>query len=113
MKQGQNLEQYFKILEILFTRQAKISNPGDLVSAIPKQDFGKRSHSRNPLIFGLFERMDMVEQIGSGIPRIINLMKEAELPLPEFSIGGMFTVTLQRPLRKLGDRVGENISENQ
>lgn len=64
----------------LFENRVEISNPGGLVSAIPMASFGKRSHSRNPLIFGLFSRMRLVEQIGSGIPRIIHLMKEAGLP---------------------------------
>jgi ATP-dependent DNA helicase RecG len=41
----------------LFDDRVEISNPGGLVSAINLADFGKRSHSRNPLIFGLFARM--------------------------------------------------------
>lgn len=38
----------------LFDNRVEISNPGGLVSAISHTEFGKRSHSRNPLIFGLF-----------------------------------------------------------
>ena len=38
----------------LYDDRVEISNPGGLVSAIPESEFGKRSHSRNPLIFGLF-----------------------------------------------------------
>ena len=81
----------------LFDDRLEISNPGGLVSAIPRNEFGKRSLSRNPLIFGLFERMRMVEQIGSGISRMRDLMLEEGLTPPEFSIDGMFTVTLRRP----------------
>ena len=81
----------------LFDDRVEISNPGGLVSAIPRNEFGKRSSSRNPLIFGLFERMRMVEQIGSGISRMRDLMKEEGLTPPEFDIDGMFTVTLRRP----------------
>jgi ATP-dependent DNA helicase RecG len=61
----------------LFRDRVEISNPGGLVSAIPRNEFGRRSLSRNPLIFGLFERMRMVEQIGSGISRMRDLMQEA------------------------------------
>ncbi|MDP4912767.1 MAG: hypothetical protein NWR46_00105 [Saprospiraceae bacterium] len=43
--------------------------------------------------------MRLVEQIGSGIPRIIHLMKEAALPAPLFQKEGIFTVTLMRPLK--------------
>lgn len=81
----------------LFDDRIEISNPGGLVSAIPEAEFGRRSHSRNPLIFGLFARMHLVEQIGSGVLRINELMKEAGLPEPIFQKEGMFTVTLARP----------------
>jgi ATP-dependent DNA helicase RecG len=74
----------------------EITNPGGLVSAINPKDFGTRSHSRNPLIFGLFERIDMVEQIGSGIGRIKDSMKENGLPDPEFKPEGMFSVFFYR-----------------
>jgi len=47
----------------------------NFLSAIPKAEFGRRSHSRNPLVFGLFARMHLVEQVGSGINRMNNLMK--------------------------------------
>src|SRR5690606_22226717 len=80
----------------VFSDRVEISNPGGLVSGIPRNEFGKRSLSRNPLIFGLFERIKMVEQIGSGITRMRELMEEENLTPPEFNIEGMFTVTLRR-----------------
>ena len=81
----------------VFDDRVEISNPGGLVSAIPTSQFGKRSHSRNPLIFGLFSRMHLVEQVGSGIGRIRELMELAKLPEPIFQKEGMFTVILKRP----------------
>ena len=77
----------------LYDDRVEISNPGGLVSAIKPADFGKRSHSRNPLIFGLFARMQLVEQVGSGIIRMNDLMREAGLPLPEYTTEGMFSVS--------------------
>ncbi|WP_416377645.1 ATP-binding protein [Algoriphagus persicinus] len=38
-------------------------------------EFGTKSHSRNPLIFGLFVRIHRIEQMGSGVGRIKDLMK--------------------------------------
>jgi len=81
----------------LFDDRVEISNPGGLVSAIPIAEFGKRSHSRNPLIFGLFARMHLVEQVGSGVARMKQLMADAGLPLPVFKTAGIFTVIFQRP----------------
>lgn len=80
----------------LFSNRVEISNPGGLTSAIKPDEFGTKSHSRNPLVFGLFERIDMVEKIGSGISRIYDAMKDAKLPKPEFKTEGIFTVVFHR-----------------
>jgi ATP-dependent DNA helicase RecG len=40
--------------------------------------------------------MQVVEKVGSGIPRMRRLMKEAELPEPKFSTQGIFTVTFMK-----------------
>jgi ATP-dependent DNA helicase RecG len=45
----------------------------------------------------------MVERIGSGISRMEDLMSRANLPKPEYSMEGMFTVTFQRPLENFGE----------
>jgi ATP-dependent DNA helicase RecG len=63
----------------MYDGRVEISNPEGLVSAIKLADFGKRSHSRNPLIFGIFARMQLVEKTGSGIMRMNDLMKDAGL----------------------------------
>lgn len=79
----------------VFDDRVELSNPGGLLSAI-SHEFGKRSLSRNPLVFGLFERMHLVEKIGSGIPRMEEMMLEKGLTAPEYRIDGMFTVILRR-----------------
>lgn len=83
----------------LFDDRVEVSNPGGLVSAIDPAEFGFKSHSRNPLIFGLFERIDMVEQIGSGISRIRDAMEKSSLPTPIFKTEGMFTLVLKRSIK--------------
>ena len=98
----------------LFADRVEISNPGGLVSGIPRNEFGKRSLSRNPLIFGLFERIRMVEQIGSGIVRMRDVMKDAGLTPPEFTMDGMFTVVFRRPFdfEKWVERWVEKLTDN-
>ncbi len=98
----------------VFDDRVEISNPGGLVSAVPRSEFGKRSASRNPLIFGLFERMRLVEQIGSGITRIRDVMNDEGLTPPEFNIDGMFTVTLRRPFdfEKWVEKWVEKLTDN-
>jgi ATP-dependent DNA helicase RecG len=81
----------------VYDDRVEISNPGGLLLGV-KNDFGRKSMTRNPLIFGLFTRMDLVEQVASGIPRMREEMQEAGLPEPIFSTdGGFFTVEFKRP----------------
>lgn len=103
------------ILIEVFDNRVEITNPGGLVSAILPEQFGTKSFSRNPLIFGLFNRMDMVEQVGSGIQRMKNLMDEAELPEPAFYFDGMFSIVLHRPVNwsKKREKFKELLTENQ
>lgn len=45
----------------------------------------------------------MVEQVGSGVPRIRKAMLESDLPPPEFRTEGLFTLILSREkLKKNG-----------
>jgi ATP-dependent DNA helicase RecG len=75
----------------VYDDRVEISNPGGLLPLVA-ENFGAKSMSRNPLIFGLFTRMHIVEKVGSGVPRMRRLMKEAGLPEPEFENKGFFTV---------------------
>lgn len=79
----------------MYDDRVEISNPGGLLPLVAK-DFGHRSLTRNPLVFSLFTRMRLVEHIGSGIMRMQKDMLDAQLPAPEFSTEGFFTVTLRR-----------------
>ena len=79
----------------MFDDRVEVSNPGGLLPIVAK-DFGHKSMTRNPLIFGLFTRMHLVEKVASGIPRMQEAMKEANLPEPKFHTEGMFTVVFKR-----------------
>jgi ATP-dependent DNA helicase RecG len=79
----------------VFSDRVEIANPGGQLLAI-KNEFGRRSLSSNPLIFGLFEKMHLVEKIGSGIPRMEELMRSHQLPPPGYRTEGMFTIILKR-----------------
>ena len=89
-------EQGASITVEMFDDRVEITNPGTLLPIVAK-NFGRKSLSRNPLIFGLFTRMHLVEHIGSGIPRMRKDMLDAGLPEPIYDTDGMFTVTFRRP----------------
>ena len=79
----------------LYDDRLEISNPGGLLPVVAKA-FGHKSLSRNPKIFELFTRMDLVEKVGSGIPRMADEMREAHLPAPEYKTDGFFTTILYK-----------------
>ena len=80
----------------IFRDRVEITNPGGLVPAIKKSEFGKKSFSRNPLLFSLFKEVHLVEKVGSGIGRIKDALKKASLPPPVFEFSDFFTITFQR-----------------
>ena len=83
----------------IFDNRVEITNPGGLVPQVKDDEFGTKSFSRNSLIFGLFQRIELVEKVGTGIQRIRASMKSADLLEPEFKTKGFFTVKLFRPIR--------------
>ena len=67
--------------------------------------------------------MDLVEKVGSGIPRMADLMQEAGLPAPEYQTEGFFTTVLyknkntvketgKKTVKKMPERILEIIKEN-
>ena len=89
-------EQGATVVVEMYDDRVEISNPGGLLPIVAK-NFGRKSLSRNPLVFNLFTRMSLAEKIGSGIPRMRKSMLDAGLPEPVFETEGFFTVTLSRP----------------
>ena len=55
--------------------------------------------------------MHLVEQVGSGIPRMCALMKEMNLSEPTFGKEGMFTITFIRDKKNVGLNVGINVGK--
>jgi ATP-dependent DNA helicase RecG len=94
----------FTCVEV-YDDRVEISNPGGLLPLVAK-NFGRRSLSRNPYIFSLFMRMNLVEHVGSGIGRMRDLMLQANLPEPKFETEGMFTITLYRKSPSVPETTG-------
>ncbi len=80
----------------LFDSRLEITNPGGLPKGLKEEDFGKRTLARNPLIAALLHRAGYIEKLGTGIPRIKQIMLEAGLPEAEFKFDSFFTVILLR-----------------
>lgn len=107
------------IMVEVYDDRVEISNPGGLLPVVAAE-FGHKSMSRNPLVFGLFTRMHIVEKVGSGVPRMRELMKDAGLPEPIFSTKGFFTVTFMKRVKqnsasdnRLNDRLNDRLNSRE
>ena len=74
----------------IFTDRIEITNPGSLPQGLPKELFGTLSVQRNPLTYKILRDYGYVEGLGSGVPRMINSMREHGLLDPEFGIYEQF-----------------------
>ena len=82
----------------VYDDRLEVSSPGSLYGGLTLEEIvcGK-SKIRNKVIAEIFNKMDLIEQWGTGIQRIISRAKEYGLPKPEFrEIGETFRVNLYR-----------------
>lgn len=80
----------------IFHDRLEIVTPGGLPAGMHEKDLGVKSIPRNPLLFGIFYRMDMVEQIGSGIKRIRDACREYGVSPPGIEVSE-YWVTVSFP----------------
>jgi ATP-dependent DNA helicase RecG len=92
----------------IFYDRVEIHNPGGLVAGLKFSDLGRRSVPRNPLLFGILYRMDLVENVGSGLRRIRDTMKADGLVEPIIEADEhWFTVTFTRKPEITGKKGAE------
>ena len=100
------------IMVELYDDRLEITNPGGLLPVVAK-NFGHMSKSRNPKVFELFTRMDLVEKVGSGISRMVDLMAEAGLPAPEYRTEGFFTTVLYKDINTVKKTGKKTVKETE
>ena len=100
----------------MFDDRIEVHSPGKLMPGITVEQLrlGK-SHSvlRNPAIVEVFKDLGVIEKLGSGIPRVLSLIKEHELRKPKFSESKVeFTVTLYGPGKEFTETEVEKLLES-
>ena len=82
----------------VFKDRVEIVSPGGLPAGMTEADLGAKSVPRNPLLFSMLYRMDVVEHIGSGIRRILDRCREHGVRQPMIDVTEHWvTVTFPRP----------------
>ena len=89
----------------VFKDRIEVVSPGGLPAGMREADLGAKSMPRNPLLFGMLYRMDVVENIGSGIRRIRDLCREHGVAEPVIDVSEHWvTVTFPRPAVPVDER---------
>ena len=102
----------------IFDNRIEFYNPGRLPESITVDDLllnKYKSTPRNKLIADFCKSIGLIEKYGSGIQRIIEYFKQANLPLPEFtniSEGFMVTVFTVETTENVTKKATENVTEN-
>jgi len=79
----------------IFDDRIEITNPGHLPMELTLKDLGRLAVHRNPRLYQMLSLADYVEGYGTGVPRMIQRMRERGLPDPVFEeIGNFFRITL-------------------
>ena len=90
----------------IYSDRIEITNPGCLVKGLERKDLGKKSMPRNNLLFGLMQRINLVEKVGTGIRRMQNAMSAYKLDFPKIEAdSNWFTIIFRRPEKSYEERV--------
>ncbi len=91
-----------KVQVAIYDDRLEVTSPGMLIGGITIEDLKLGcSRPRNRGLVSAFTYMKIIEQWGSGIPKMISACKEAGLPEPELKeMGGNFRVNMFRPGEK-------------
>lgn len=83
----------------IFDNRVEIVSPGELYDNLTVEEMlSGYSRLRNPLLADVFRKMNIVEQWGTGIQRVIQACEAADLPAPEFVVSGnAVKITITRP----------------
>ncbi|MCL2844524.1 MAG: putative DNA binding domain-containing protein [Chitinivibrionia bacterium] len=85
-----------RVMVEIFDDRVDIVSPGGVCKGITPENFGTISISRNSLLASMLFRINYIEQMGTGIMRIKNAARNAEVAEPIFELSGFFKATFRR-----------------
>jgi ATP-dependent DNA helicase RecG len=109
----------------IFENRLEFTNPGGLVKGLTPENFGKISMLRNPGIANLFQRIDYIEKMGTGIERIRLALKNADVPTVQYDFNPVYVMavfprpkenwekTTQESGANMEKKLGEKLNKNE
>lgn len=95
----------------IFPDRIEITSAGGLPYSFTKEEFlAGYSAPRNKELMRVFKDLDLVEQLGSGIPRILEKYDESIFTFTDNFLKTTFTTNLS-PNPKLGDKLGNRLGD--
>ena len=85
-----------RVMVEIFDDRVDIVSPGGVCKGITPENFRTISITRNPNVASLLHRSGYIEQMGTGINRMKNAARKAQVAEPEFELSGFFKVTFKR-----------------
>ena len=80
----------------IFKDHMEITNPGRLAGPVTVDNIRNERFSRNPVIVQVLSDMGYIERLGYGVDRVIHLMQQHSLDIPQFvETDGGFQVILR------------------
>ncbi len=77
------------ILVTVYDDRLEVSSPGRLLNSVSVEAVRLGVHvERNPLLAGVLAKRGMMTERGSGVPRVLRIMREQSLPEPEIEERG-------------------------
>ena len=86
----------------LFTSRLEVTNPG-LPLVDPHRFIDQPPRSRNEVLAALMRRMNICEERGSGIKKVIAAIEEYQSPAPDFRITSQHTIAVLFAPRTFAD----------
>ncbi len=94
----------------LFSDRLEITSPGGLPGPVTVDNIVDERFSRNSAIVQVLSDMGFIERLGYGVDRVIALMRENDLPEPQFSeTAGGFRVVLYNEPAEDGEEDGPEL----
>jgi ATP-dependent DNA helicase RecG len=85
-----------RVMVEVFDDRVDVVSPGGVCKGITRENFGTVTITRNPIIASMFFRIDFIEQMGTGIGRMRDAARKANVAEPTFEFDGFFKVTFKR-----------------